>query len=92
MPDKHEVGGSSPLGPTNEVKSKQKARLYKKATSCFRRASTSNKRDTEARLKRRGVDFEADKVPARHKPCSVICFNFKETLNSKAVRVSVNVH
>ena len=66
MPDKHEVGGSSPLGPTKEVKEKIKAVSRTKRPRAFVERAEYPKGTVTAKCKGRIVQEKAEET-ARHK-------------------------
>ena len=66
MPDKHEVGGSSPLGPTRKDKDSTRAKLSTRRPRAFVERAEYLNSNSEAKRKGLGV-FERAEAPARHK-------------------------
>ena len=66
MPDKHEVGGSSPLGPTNKAKEKAEAKSRTERPRAFVERAEYVKGIRVAKGKGRRVQEKA-KATARHK-------------------------
>ena len=66
MPDKHEVGGSSPLGPTNKVKERTEVQSRTERPRAFvERAEYPKGTKT---VKRKGLTVqEKAEAPVRHK-------------------------
>ena len=78
MPDKHEVGGSSPLGPTTESKTLKKKEI---AEGDLVLSSSENRLEREWRSKKEGTKSQEgkDKVPARHKHRHTVVTTAKPT-------------
>ena len=66
MPDKHEVGGSSPLGPTTESKTLQKNKIRRKRPRAFLERALS-KRGVILQGERDAESLRSIKAPARDK-------------------------
>ena len=71
MPDKHEVGGSSPLGPTREVKDKIKAVSRTERPRAFVERAEYLKGTETVKCKGRRVQENAE-ASARHKHRHVV--------------------